>query len=173
MSYATNTVGLQSFTILQIADVDSTGPITDSVTPYCVVEADHLVQLLRISDHNLRKQVEDISMQIGWWSRIESQAQRTVEYLERRYAIWKGQQRALMPVVWREQNPEAKKPTKEQIEDLYRALPEYSAINHLIEVAKDAHRSCSGLVAGLKSKAKRLDVEVYRVADGTLQRRTV
>lgn len=164
MSHASQIATIQPFTIYQI-DHDA-----GNLVPYLIMDQATLVALLQISEHNLREQVDNAPLHIGWYSRLDAQAERCQEYLERKYAVWKANKR--IEYLGSDHPVTGKKTTIAQAEDLYRTHADYGNICRWLEEARESKRSIAGVVSALRAKAKRLDVDIFRTNDGRLQRRT-
>lgn len=145
--------------------VSEVGP-DGELTPYLEIRGEQIIPAVVISEHDLGGQVERVSAEIAWWSRLAAQCDVVVQYKERKYAIWKSRFR--LDHAGDEHPTTGKKVTLAQLEDLYRVSDEYSAINDELERVREALRSCEGVVEAFRAKRELLMRTVWRAQDGSL-----
>jgi len=138
----------------------------DGLDVHLVVEGVALVTAVSILDYDLGGQCERVTAEVAYWSRLEAQCERVVQYQERKYAVWKSRYR--LDHAADEHPTTGKKVTAAQLEDLYRCDPEYAVINSLLEELKEAAHSCKGVVGAFRAKRENLHKWVWRAGEQSL-----
>lgn len=136
--------------------------------PWFTINPQDVLPELVIAPSTLRTQIDVVTLQIGWWSRLSSHTQRIVDVQERHLRTWQAQFELKIHVEAKEQNE--KLPTQKHIESLYRTDPAYIALYTLIEEAQEAHNVVEGLCVAFKAKARLLEKDIFRASDGSLER---
>lgn len=147
--------------------------------PWMQVTGPAIVAELVINPHQLGEQVDAIAAQIGHWGRLVAQTKRVWEVHERLYRHWRSMQELRLYEELTEDIVDAKghtkrsRPTLGQIEASYRVLPEYAALQSRVEGAEEAYNSASAIYEAFRSKSFTMNADMYRVPDGSMQRRSI
>lgn len=136
--------------------------------PWMTINPQDILPELVIAPSTLRAQIDVVTLQIGWWSRLSSHTQRIVDVQERHLRTWQAQFELNLLVKAQEENEKA--PTQKHIESLYRTNSEYAALYTLVEEAQEAHNVVEGFAVAFKAKARLLEKDIYRATDGSLER---
>ena len=146
------------FTVERIDDATNAPVALVSVTK-------EAVKNMVLSDANLRQQIEHVSAEIAYWGNVVAEAQRTWEWYERQYRIWRDQIVDVMLTNTGEKGWKA--PTGKAIEAKYRIHKQYPAYYAAIERAELAHGRAKAIYDGFKAQARILDVAVRRSYDNS------
>lgn len=155
---------------------------TGQIAPHLWITGGDLARDLVIREDTLRTQVDVIATQIMYWGRLRAQAKRVWEAEERHYRVWRDS--AMLQLIdSAEKKPTAadsgksaktdKRPTKEMLEMHMRQHQEYGARYSRVEAAEEVYNTLDAAVSAFKAKDQMLQSDVFRVRDGSLQRRTV
>jgi len=143
-SFIARLQGIPSFNINMIVDDGL------RVTPWYEVGREIWRDLV-IDELTIRDQLEKIAAQIQQWGRLSATARRVWQMQERGYRAWRS------AFLLREMNPQGqpegwKKPTKEQVEAMYRVDPEYHSWQVLVEEAEEAFNAAEALLQAFRAK---------------------
>lgn len=147
--------------------------------PWMQVTGPAIIAELVINPHTLAEQVDAIAAQVGHWGRLVAQTKRVWDVRKRLYMHWRSVQelhfyQALSEEVLDSKGkPKLSRPTQGQIEASYRTLPDYALFQTLVEEAEEAYNSAAAFYEAFRSKSFTMNADMYRVPDGSMQRRSI
>ena len=106
---------------------------------------------LVVDELTIPDQVAKVAVEIQKWGRLSALARRVWQIHERGYRAWRS------AFVLTETDPDGKpsgwkKPTKEQIEAMYRVDPKYHDWQVMIERAEEAYNAAEAMVQAFRAK---------------------
>jgi hypothetical protein len=115
---------------------------------------------LVISEAMIEEQVQSISAQIQHWGRLEAQARRVWQMVDRKYRIWRDTMK--VKLLTPDGTKDWKKPTEAGLEAAVRADPEYPKWYAEIERAEEAFNATHAVLDGWRCKQDMLKIAVWR-----------
>ena len=120
-----------------------------------------VIKDLVINEATLSQDVMGVAAQMMYWGRQATRAERVSEVRERDYRIWRARI-CLGGLDAPADDPKWKKPTKDQLEWLYRTHPDYTQYRVNAEQAVEAANTCEAIHQAFKSKQFVLDKALNR-----------
>lgn len=146
------------FTVYRVVD--------GGLVEYLTVTGDSVVNEVAVSEHDLAGQLEKISTQIAWFSRLYGQTERVHAFTARQYAVYKAKRY----VEIQKGKDGEKPPPANAIDRIIRTEPGYGVAATAMEEAGEAMTSCKGIVDALKAKKEIMIREFFRANDESLKR---
>lgn len=153
----TRLINVPSWNIYQVLDSG------DDVGPYYRVTGAIAYDLV-VRDECLREQVQTVAAQIMHWGRWTAQAKRVWQIVDHKFRVWRDGY--ALECIDPEDKPDGwKKPTQEQVKQLYRTHPSYTTWQIEIERAEEAYNATLAVYEGFKMKKEMLRLAIRRRED--------
>lgn len=140
--------------------------------PWFEVTCDQAVRDLVLDEMRLHEQVSTVTGEIQKWGRLSALARRAWEVEERAYRTWRSAY-MLQKMDPEEKTKGWKRPTKEQLEAMYRMEPAYHQLQARIERAEEAFHATEVMLEAMRAKKDMLLKFAYRRRDDGLPQLSV
>lgn len=146
--------------------VDAVDDSTGELRPWFYGSPADLFPLQFVDEMDRYRLQAATALMIARWSRAAAATKRAWQVRDRQLREWKSAQTVALSTpppgaaVEDDEDPKSKKkgwkaPPQWQVEASYRAMPDYTRLNVMVEQAEEAHQSCLGVLEGWQA-VKRL-----------------